>query len=125
MKGDASVIEQLNIILKNELTAISQYFLHARILKDWGIDRLADKFHPEPIGEMKHADYLIERMLTLDGLPKLQGLGKFKIGKNVQEMQNADLSVDTMKQGCPKTTSRSPRLDGCSVSTCRNAVIRG
>ena len=74
---------------------------------------------------MKHADYLIERMLTLDGLPKLQGLGKFKIGKNVQEMQNADLSVDTMKEGCLKTTIAICETGRDYVSTCRNAVILG
>ena len=102
MQGEPKVIEHLNLILKNELTATNQYFLHARMLKDWGLLRLADKIFGESIGEMKHADAIIQRVLDIDGHPNLQDLGKLKIGETVPEMLASDLSVEVANQGCLK-----------------------
>ena len=94
MKGDPAIIDLLNEVLTNELTAVNQYFLHARMVENWGYERLYKKFRGDSIGEMKDADEVIERVLYLEGLPNLQRYGKVNVGENVPEMLKVNLELE-------------------------------
>ena len=102
MKGDPKAIEFMQAQLKNELTAINQYFLHYRMLKHWGFDKLAKKEYEESIGEMKHADQLMDRIFMLDGLPNLQDLDKLMVGEDVPEILACDLKLEQASQATIK-----------------------
>lgn len=127
MKGDQKVITYLNQALKNELTAVNQYFLHARMYKNWGLNKLGEHEYHESIDEMKHADKLIERTLFLEGLPNLQDLGKLLVGENPQEMLKCDLTLERLArdlyteaiaycESCGDYVTRE-LLDGIQVET--------
>jgi bacterioferritin len=117
MQGDPLVIQHLQAQLRNELTATNQYFLHYRILKHWGFDRLAQKEREESMGEMKHADKLMERILMLDGLPNLQDIGKLMVGENVPEILECDLRLERAAQATIK--------DGIAIcETARDYISR-
>jgi bacterioferritin len=115
MKGDPRIVDLLNEVLTGELTAVSQYFLHARMCKNWGFEHLAKKIYDESIDEMRHSDRLIERILFLDGLPNLQKLGKLSIGQNAIEALRNDLALEL---------TSVPRLNN-GIRLCREAGDNG
>ena len=115
MKSDPRIVDLLNEVLTGELTAVSQYFLHAKMCLNWGYDHLGKKIYEESIDEMKHADKLVERILFLEGLPNLQKLGKLAIGQSVVEILKSDLALETQTV---------PRLNG-AIKVCREVGDNG
>ena len=120
MKSDAKVIQFLNKALGNELVAINQYFLHSRILGDWGLSKLAEKEYEESIDEMKHADQLTQRILFLEGLPNMQKLGKLSIGENTREILECDLGLEHI--ACPDLKEGIAYCDSVRDFTSRNLL---
>jgi bacterioferritin len=116
MKGDNTIIRLLNAQLTNELSAINQYFLHARMYQHWGFEKIGKKEYEESIGEMKHADKLINRILMLEGLPNLQALHKLMIGENTPEMLQCDLKLEQMSQKTVKEGIAACEVAGDYVS---------
>ena len=122
MKGDAKVIEYLNKALYNELTAINQYFLHAKMLKNWGLKELAEHEYKASIDEMKHADALAERILFLEGLPNFQALGKLRIGENPRELLECDLALE--RDGLPLLREAIAHADAIGDYVSRQLLVK-
>ena len=121
MRGDAKVIEHLNRVLKFELTAINQYFLHARMFKNWGLNKLDDHEYHESIDEMKHADMLVSRILFLDGLPNLQDLGRLRIGENTTEVLKSDLALEN--DAIPELRAAIKTCEACADFVSRQLFV--